>query len=228
MSELDPASILYEDAHFVVVNKPAGLLTQGVPGQGPTLEDAIREYLAPDDPRGVYLGTVHRLDRPVSGVIVWAKTVKIARRLSASFEQRYVKKTYWAIVEGWPEGPARWVDRLTRVHVTGKAEVVAEGTDGARVAITRMTALRQVSCPKGTSAILLEPETGRTHQLRAQTSAHGVPIVGDDRYGALRKFAGGIALHARELRFSHPITRQEMGFVAPIPTSWLEFGVELS
>jgi 23S rRNA pseudouridine1911/1915/1917 synthase len=221
-----PLVILWDDPHLIAVAKPAGLLTQGVPGAEPTLEQAVRRLIQPEQPASAYLGTVHRLDRPVSGVIVWAKTPKAARRLAEQFACREAKKEYWAVVEG--NGLAReerWDDWLAPVDPAGVARLVTEGSTGARRALTLAAPHVGGEVPEETALLRLLPETGRTHQLRAQTSARGLPIVGDARYGAMRPFPVGIALHARALTFAHPVTRRTLTLVADLPETWAEAGV---
>jgi 23S rRNA pseudouridine1911/1915/1917 synthase len=225
MAPTEPLVILWDDPHLLAVVKPAGLLTQGLVGGEPTLEDAVRRHLRPEDPRSIYLGTVHRLDRPVSGVVVWAKTPKAARRLSDQFAARDTEKRYWAVVEGRLDAEARWDDALGPVDESGVSHVVPEGSTGARRAITLARPMPGAKVPEGLSALVLEPETGRTHQLRAQTSARGIAVVGDTQYGALRPFPVGIALHARSLAFVHPISKRRVTLVAPVPVCWRDAGL---
>ncbi len=172
--------ILYEDSHCLAVVKPAGLLTQGMPGRESTLEEAVRRHLHPDDPAAAYVGTVHRLDRPASGVVVWAKTPKAARRLAAQFADRQAVKEYWAVVEDAPGASASgldaagtWDDWLTPPDASGVARAVAPRAPGARRAVTRYRRDRAGRLPPGTAWLRLWPETGRTHQLRAQAAARG-------------------------------------------------------
>ena len=221
-----PLVILYEDPHCLAVAKPAGLLTQGRADGAPTHEEAVRRHLDPGAPDAVYLGTVHRLDRPVSGVVLWAKTPKAARRLAAQFSGREARKEYWAIVAAGEVAPL-WEDGLLPVSETGTAPVVAVETPGARRAVTRALRGRAVRLPDGCAWLRLWPETGRTHQLRAQAAARGLAIVGDTTYGSTRPFADGIALHARSLSVRHPVTRQALTLVAPLPSSWGALGIEL-
>jgi 23S rRNA pseudouridine1911/1915/1917 synthase len=226
MAHDEPLAILREDPHLIAVVKPAGVLTQGYAGGEATLEDAVRRHIRPDDPESVYLGTVHRLDRPVSGVVVWAKTARAAARLAGQFAGRAVAKTYWAAVEGESLGDEElWDDWLGPVDATGVARVVAEGTPGARRAVTTVRPIRGGRVPGGLTLVELRPETGRTHQLRAQAMARGRSIVGDARYGAQRPFPGGIALHARGLEFVHPASRESVRLVAPVPRAWGEAGI---
>ncbi len=219
-----PLAILRDDPHLIAVVKPAGLLTQGYAGGEPTLEDLVRKTLRPDDPGSLFLGTVHRLDRPVSGVVVWAKTPKAARRLAAQFAGRSVAKQYWGVVEGPGPPETIWDDWLGPVDASGVVRTVPAESPGARRAVTRVRPLAGTS-PAGTMLLALEPETGRTHQLRAQASGRGRPIVGDAAYGATRPFPRGIALHARSLRFEHPGSRDEVVVVAAVPRDWADFSV---
>ena len=239
------SKLLFEDEHCLAIVKTAGQFTQGswAPPGEQTLEREVREYLNPADPSSVYLGIVHRLDRPVSGLLVWAKTTKSARRLSQQFERRRVEKEYWAIVEGTEAevqsagvgaellGRSRvqgtWIDWLTSAGVAGVVRSVTEGTEPARQAVTRFC-LENASClPSGCLWIRLWPETGRTHQLRAQAARRGLPIVGDANYGASKPFQQGIALHARRLALRHPIAGTPLELIAPLPASWTDRGFVL-
>ncbi len=235
--------ILHEDADCLAVVKPAGQFTQGTwapPGEI-TLEQAVRLHLDPDRPESAYVGIVHRLDRPTSGVLIWAKTPKAARRLSGQFEGRRVEKEYWALVECDEAvrraGPAAedvslavesvWTDWLTRTARTGWAEVVAPEAPGARLAVTRVAVHASPSLIAGFAWLRLWPETGRTHQLRAQAASRGLPILGDHDYGAKTPFGPySIALHARELRLRHPTLHTAMTLLAPLPAHWTSFGVD--
>ena len=216
--------ILHEDPHLLVVNKPAGLLTQGRVGGEPSLETRVRAYLAPDDPASVYLGTVHRLDRPVSGVVLWAKTAKAARRLADQFSKREARKEYRAIVAGRPTADrGGWEDWLCEEDTgLGRVQVCLAGTPRARRAFTRfeLDPGPDRTLPEGTSGLRLFPETGRTHQLRVQAASRGMPILGDSLYGSDRAFPEGIALHARSLEIAHPISDLRMTFRAPLPEAW--------
>jgi 23S rRNA pseudouridine1911/1915/1917 synthase len=223
-------TILDEDAHWLVVCKPAGLPTQSPKAGVQTLEDLVRAHLSPNDPAAAYLGTVHRLDRPVSGAIVFAKTPKSARRLATHFEQRRVVKEYWAIVSGSVEpGSGTWEDWLIADQSSGlrRARRVAVATPGARMARTRYDRLNTARVPDCASALRLWPETGRMHQLRAQSSGRGWPILGDSMYGSSIKFGAAIALHARRLDLIHPTLGTQRAFIAPLPAAWRENGVEI-
>jgi len=245
----EPLAILFEDEHCLALDKPSGQFAQGgwAPEGEETLETAVRRYLSPGDPASVYLGIVHRLDRPTSGVIVWAKTEKAARRLSGQFQKRRAVKEYWAVVESKastesadqphcptviPAEPSEsqlWNDWLTRPDDSGRASAVDPKTARAREAVTRLYAGHAVDLPAGCSWLRLWPLTGRTHQLRIQAARRGTPIVGDSLYGATRPiaFPGRIALHARSLTIVHPSSGREMTLVAPLPTWWASIGIVL-
>ncbi|MFO0909671.1 MAG: RluA family pseudouridine synthase [Isosphaeraceae bacterium] len=222
--------IVHEDPYLVAVVKPAGLLTQANASHEPTLEEAVRRYLSPEAPSSIYLGTVHRLDRPVSGLVVWARTAKAARRLSGQFERRTTEKTYWAIVEphaaaGPPGAEDLWDDWLAgSSDASGVVAVLGPDQPGARRAVTRLRWFPvppPFTVPEGLRAVELNPQTGRTHQLRSQAAHRGWPIWGDRAYGSTRPFAAGaIALHARALRFVHPGSLETMTLVAPLPEIW--------
>ena len=213
-----PFVILYEDNHCLAVAKPASLLTQGVPvnssvGPIPTLEAQVKAYLKERyrKPGNVYLGIPHRLDRPVSGVVLFARNTKAARRLAEQFQQRQVRKIYWAIVEGEVEPPAGiWEDWLRKLPEEARAERVAPDAPGARHAVLRYSRL---SAASARSLLEIEPQTGRMHQIRLQAAVRGWPICGDVLYGAQMLFGPTpasardrvIALHGRSLTFLHPI-----------------------
>ena len=218
--------VIWEDPYGLAVAKPAGLLTQGRPEGEETLEDRVRSHLCPADPNSIYLGTVHRLDRPVSGIVLWAKTPKSARRWSEQFASRSTWKEYWALVEvqgaaSSLEASGTWEDRLSSPDAEGRARVGPEG-EGSKTtqAVTRYEVGRDRAIADGLIWLKLRPETGRTHQLRVQAAARGMPIVGDTSYGASRSFPAGIALHARSLTLEHPITRRPILAEARLPPSW--------
>ncbi|MGP0068397.1 MAG: RluA family pseudouridine synthase [Isosphaeraceae bacterium] len=240
--------ILHEDSDCLAVAKPAGQFTQGTwapPGET-TLEADVRSHLNPSDPASVYLGIVHRLDRPTSGVLLWAKTSKAARRLSSQFEKRQVVKEYWALVSssgppqrGEPgEAPSdprgqdvereeTWCDWLTHPSRTGRVDVVAPETLRSRQAVTLVRRVVTDGLTPGCTWLRMWPRTGRTHQLRAQSAARGMPILGDAEYGSTTVFGAPhtIALHARSLQVRHPILMTPMTLVAPLPPVWHSFGV---
>ncbi len=212
--------VLYEDNHLLVVNKPAELPTMGVAADKPSLLSVAKEYIRQeyDKPGNVYLGIVSRLDAPVTGIVVIARTSKAAGRLSEAFRERRVKKLYRAIVSGLPDPPEgalehylRKDERHRRVHTTH-----ADCPD-AQLARLRY---RVLSHDDEKSLVGIELETGRKHQIRVQLAKIGHPIVGDRKYGSAEKFPAGIALHAWKLELAHPVRDEEMSFSAPLPASW--------
>jgi 23S rRNA pseudouridine1911/1915/1917 synthase len=233
-----PISILFEDNHCLAVAKPAPLLTQGVPFVTPagiaipTLEAQVKAYLKERYQKAgnVYLGIPHRLDRPVSGVIVFARNTKAARRLAEQFQTRQVKKTYWAVVEGAVH-PAvgHWEHWLRKIPEEARSEVAEPDTPNARPARLQYRTLGQ---HEGFTLLEIEPETGRMHQIRVQAAAQGCPVRGDVLYGASMPFGPvaelprerTIALHARQLTFLHPIRYKPITVTAPLPETWKELG----
>ncbi len=217
--------------------KPPGQFSIGTwaPAQEMTLETAVRRYLNPADPGAAYLGIVHRLDRPTSGLLIWAKTPKAARRLSAQFEKRKVFKEYWAIVESGGLLPPtdipefEWTDWLTRADSGGIVRSVEPGSPGAREGVTSGRIESADGIPPGLSWLRLWPKTGRTHQLRVQSSRRGWPILGDQVYGAKTPAPclRGIALHARAISLNHPSTGAPLTLIAPVPPTWAEAGIRM-
>jgi 23S rRNA pseudouridine1911/1915/1917 synthase len=228
-------TILLEDNHCLAVVKPAPLLTQGPPGV-PSLEGMVKEYLRQKyhKPGNVYLGVPHRLDRPVSGVVLFARNSKSAQRLAEQFEKRQVGKVYWGLVEGAVE-PAEetWHDWLLKIKEEARSEKVDPSTAGAREAILRYRRLR-----RGPDGDLVEflPQTGRMHQIRLQTAVRGWPIRGDVLYGSKLPFGPDgplprdriIALHARSLTFLHPLSYEPITLEAPLPEIWSGFALASS
>lgn len=208
--------VIYLDNHLLVVNKAAGQLVQGdQTGRGTLLEEA-KEFLREKyhKPGNVFLGLVHRLDRPASGVVVLARTSKAASRLSEEIRSRRPRKVYWAMVEGEAPEQGRFIDRLERNEFNSRVVAAPAGKE-ARLSFKRLN-YRQ-----GVSLVEIALETGRHHQIRVQFSHHGLPILGDRRYGSQRAFAKDtIALHAREMVIRHPTQGEEMSFVAAADDHW--------
>jgi 23S rRNA pseudouridine1911/1915/1917 synthase len=219
--------ILSEDDACLVVNKPAGLLTQAPLGID-SLEFRIKRMLTERPGAGgqIYLGVPHRLDRPVSGVIVFAKTLKAAQKLSLQFERRFVKKTYWALVEGrvQPE-QGTWTDHLKKIEGEPRTIVGLSDDPGARIAVLHYRVIQSFA---DRTLLEIELETGRTHQIRVQCASRGHPLIGDEMYGSEYRFGPPsedrrerlIALHARALQFRHPTTKQDLTFTATLPDYW--------
>lgn len=212
---LDP---LYLDNHLVVVVKPAGLLAQADRTGDADLVSLTKAYLQArfERPGDVFVGPVHRLDRPVSGVTVLARTGKAAARLSDAFRERRVEKRYLAVVEGRIDGAGERADFLLKENE--RVRVVPADCPGARRAEMRW---RAVASAGGRSLVEVELLTGRPHQARLQLAALGTPILGDLRHGARRPFDGrNLALHAWRLAFWHPVRRIAASFSAPPPPTW--------
>ena len=217
--------VLYEDNHCLAVNKPAGLLAQGDVTGEVSLLDLARDYLKTkyDKPGNVFVGLVHRLDRPTSGVVVLARTSKAASRLSEQFRAGTVEKVYWAIVEGGPvEETGEWRDWLRKDELRNVVEVVSEGTPGGQPAALAFRVLGR----RGLETMLeVRPVTGRSHQIRVQLASRGFPIVGDWKYGARSTLTAldgkpRVALHARGLTFRHPTRAEATSLTCPAPADW--------
>jgi 23S rRNA pseudouridine1911/1915/1917 synthase len=220
---------LYDSGPCLVVNKPAGLLTQAPAGID-SLEVRVRKFYRQREQKEgrIYLGLPHRLDRPVSGAIVFARHVRAAQRLATQFENRTVTKVYWALVEGHlQEEEGTWTDHLHKRHGMAQAIVVAADDPRGKLAVMRYRVLARV---ERLSWLEVQLETGRTHQIRVQAASRGFPIVGDLQYGATMVFGEqfederlrAIGLHARQLGFHHPMTREPVDIIAPLPSAWRE------
>ncbi len=220
-----PMSVLYEDNHLLAVLKPAQLPTMGVSADKPCLLKLARQYIKRkyNKPGNVYLGTVSRLDAPVTGVVVFARTSKAAARLNEAFRRREVEKIYWAIVEGRPSPRGRYTDWLVKDERHRKMHRVDPSHPGASEARLAYKCTKRI---QGGSFVEIELETGRKHQIRLQFGDRGHAILGDRKYGGRAgDFPRGIALHARRLTLTHPVRRDCLELVAPLPASWGEFDV---
>jgi len=222
--------VLLEDGPLIAVNKPAGLLTQGVPHGLPSLESEVKQYLRIrySKPGNVYLGVPHRLDRPVSGVVLFARNSKAAARLAEQFRERSVRKTYLALTEGIPEpASGRLVDWLLKDAEAAHVTTVAPGIPGAREAILDY---RTVGTCENQALVEIDLLTGRMHQIRVQLGSRGWPILGDTQYGSRQQWPGSteapqIGLHARTISLFHPVRYDRLEIQAPLPTSWTQFAV---
>ncbi len=212
--------ILYEDNHCLAVAKPAGCLSTHYGGKEETLDRAVKHYLKKKykKPGNVFLGIVHRLDRVVSGVLLFARTSKAAARLAKQFREGTVEKVYWAMVEGrMPKSSGDLKSWLRKDVHAGRVLVVAPGTAGGREA---SLIYQQRAYADDLTWLEIRPQTGRTHQLRVQLAHEGHPIFGDKKYGSVNTFNGAIALHARTLVFIHPVRDEPVSLTAPLPDSW--------
>lgn len=220
---LPPLEILYEDNHCLAIYKPAGYLSTGYEGGEETLDRQVKAYIKEkfNKPGNVFLGVVHRLDRPVSGVLLYARNSKAASRLAEQFRESQVTKIYWAVVSGQVTPPSgTWENWLWKDTMQGSVQAVKFGTPGAKLA--RLDYVSKANDPTHTW-VEIQPKTGRTHQIRVQFASRGFPIVGDERYGSQTTITNGIALHARSLTFMHPITYEPITLTAKLPVSWKPF-----
>lgn len=218
MQNFQPSQILYEDNHLLIINKKVGQLVQGDKTGDDSLLELIKNFIKIRDekPGNVFLGLVHRIDRPTSGLVIYAKTSKALSRLTQMVKNREIKKTYWALVakEMIPQ-QQRLVHYLQKNEKNNKAIVFPRATPGAKEAILNYQIIKTLD---NYQLLEIDLETGRHHQIRAQLSKIGVPIKGDLKYGAPRSNPdGGISLHARKLQFIHPVTKENLEITAPVP-----------
>ena len=211
--------ILYEDNHLLAINKQAGQIVQGDKTGDRSLPDDIKDYLRMRDnkPGNVFCGVVHRLDRPVSGAVVFAKTSKALSRMTVMIQRHEIQKTYWALCKAAPPAEeGTLTDWLLRNEKQNKSYVVAPGTDRAKEAILDY---RLIGITKGGYHLLeIDLHTGRHHQIRCQLAHMGCVIRGDLKYGAARSNPdGSISLHARQINFVHPVRKEPLTIVAPPP-----------
>ncbi len=219
--------ILYEDNHLVIVNKKSGDIVQGDKTGDTPLSDDIKRYLKEKyaKPGEVFLGVVHRLDRPVSGVVLFARTSKALTRLNMMFAQHtQIQKTYWAIVANRPETDEGTLTHwLTRDERNNKAKAYDREVPGSKQAILDY---RLIACSQRYFLLEIQLHTGRHHQIRCQLAKIGCPIKGDLKYGAARSNPdGSISLHARSLELEHPVSHQTIYVKASVPkdTLWQSF-----
>lgn len=214
-----PDDIIYEDNHLLVVNKRCGDLVQPDPNGTSALEDQIKAFIKVRDnkPGDVFLGVVHRIDRPVSGVVLFAKTSKALARMNEKIRSGEVCKRYWAVVEQVIE-PAEGELKhyIVRDTKQNKSRALTSPRGDSKEARLRYKVL---AASKNYTLVEVELITGRHHQIRAQLSALGSPIKGDLKYGARRSNPdGGISLHSRCMSFLHPVTKVECTIIAPTPS----------
>lgn len=230
-----PFEVLYEDNHLLVVNKPAGWVSQGALPDAKSLLDEAAQYIRTkyQKPGNVFLGVVSRLDKSVSGVTIIARTSKAAARLSEQFRDRDVGKTYWAIVSNYrstplpQRAPITLRDWLYQGDHDPIVQIVRPQSRGAKEAILQYTPLAELA-PQ-IQLLQIELLTGRKHQIRAQLAHVGLPIIGDRKYGSPIPFHAGIMLHAVSLQIQHPTQKEpdtqkplELNFQAPLPKAWLQ------
>ena len=218
LSNKDNLNVLYEDNHLIIVNKRAGDIVQGDKTGDTPLSEIVKEYLKEKYHKtgNVYLGVVHRLDRPTTGLVVFSKTSKALPRLNKLFANKEAKKTYWALVKNAPPKPQdTLIHWLKKNPKNNKSSAFTKEVAGSKKAILHYKILKKLD----TYYLLeIELETGRHHQIRSQLAFIGSPIKGDLKYGFDRSNPdGSISLHARQLDFEHPVKNEVMTIVAPLP-----------
>ena len=216
-------TVLYEDNHIIAVNKTCNEIVQGDKTGDTPLSEIVKAYIKDKyhKPGEVFLGVTHRLDRPTSGVVLFARTSKALTRLNEMFKSHeQIKKTYWAIVQGCPKQPeARLENWLIRNEAQNKSYITKPNANNAKIAVLDYRVL-----VRGENYTLLEInlETGRHHQIRCQLAAIGCPVKGDLKYGDKRSNPdGGICLHARKIEFIHPVSKENICITAPVPNDSL-------
>lgn len=222
LSNKDNLQVLYEDNHIIVVNKRAGDIVQGDKTGDTPLSDVVKAYIKDkhNKPGNVYLGVVHRLDRPTTGIVIFAKTSKALPRLNKLFAEKKANKTYWALVKNTPpKQNDRLVHWLRKNPKNNKSTAFDREVDGSKKAILSYSVLKSLD-----NFVLLhiDLETGRHHQIRCQLAKIGCPIKGDLKYGFSRSNKdASISLHARTLEFIHPVKKENISFTAPVPNDSL-------
>ncbi len=214
--------VLYEDNHLIAINKAAGTLVQGDSTGDECLADMVKAYLKEkyDKQGNVFTGVVHRIDRPVSGVVIFAKTSKALARMNEQFKVRNIKKTYWAVVKNKPNPPeGNLVHYLIKDQATNKSKAFVSEKPNTKKAELHYQVIAQ---SQTYFLVEVQPITGRHHQIRVQLASLGCPIKGDLKYGFDRPNANGsIHLHARSITFNHPTQKNEITLVAPVPNDSL-------
>ncbi len=227
----DRLEILYEDNHVIAVNKKSSDIVQGDKTGDITLPDRIKEYLKEkyQKPGNVFCGVIHRLDRPTSGVVLFAKTSKGLERLNKQFRDKETNKVYWAVTENEPSTKnGTLINYLKKNEGQNKSYVHSTEVPGSKKAVLNY---KVIASSDNYFLLEIQLETGRHHQIRAQLSSIGCPIKGDVKYGAKRPNKDlSISLHARELSFMHPTTKEQISITAPVPEDplWKYFTQELN
>lgn len=218
LSNKSNLQVLYEDNHIIVVNKRAGDIVQGDKTGDKPLSDVVKDFLKYkyNKPGNVYLGVVHRLDRPTTGIVLFAKTSKALPRLNKLFAEKKTNKTYWALVKNKPSKPEdRLVHWLKKNPKNNKSTAFDKEVEGSKKAILNYHILKSLN---NYYLLEIDLETGRHHQIRCQLAKIGCPIKGDLKYGFPRSNKdASISLHARRLEFTHPVKKEKLNIVAPLP-----------
>lgn len=217
-SNLSNLQVLYEDNHLIIINKRAGDIVQGDKTGDTPLSDVVKEYLKEkyNKPGNVYLGVTHRLDRPTTGIVVFAKTSKALSRLNKMFANKEIHKTYWAIVKNKPQQlQATLINWLKKNSRNNKSTAYNHETKDAKKSVLHYQVIRSLD---NYHLLEVQLETGRHHQIRCQLASIGAPIKGDLKYGFDRSNKdGSIHLHSRAIHFTHPVSKENIAVVAPPP-----------
>jgi 23S rRNA pseudouridine1911/1915/1917 synthase len=218
LSNKNNLQILHEDNHLIVINKRVGDIVQGDKTGDKPLSDVVKEYIKEkyDKPGEVFLGVVHRLDRPTTGIVVFARTSKALTRMNELFSNRETQKTYWAVVKNKPEfSEDKLVHYLKRNEKNNTSKAHSKEVPESKLASLDYKIIASLN---NYFALEINLHTGRHHQIRAQLSAINCPIKGDLKYGFDRSNPdGGIHLHARKLVFTHPVSKENIEIIAPVP-----------
>ena len=210
--------ILFEDNHLIIVNKSCGEIVQADPSGDISLVQTVKDYLKRkyNKPGEVFLGVVHRVDRPVSGIVLFARTTKAQLRLNSMFQEKLVKKTYWALVKDLPsDEKGTLIHYIIRNTKNNRSYAQLKECPNSKKAVLHY---RHIASSDRYHLLEIELETGRHHQIRCQLAAIGCPIRGDLKYGYPRSNPnGGISLHARRIQFTHPVKNEEIDLTAPVP-----------
>ena len=216
----DNLLVLYEDNHMIIINKRPGDIVQGDKTGDPPLSEIVKQYIAKKYQKkgNVFLGVVHRLDRPTSGIVIFARTSKALERLNKMLRDKQIKKTYWAIVKNKPEKVSdTLIHYLKKNPKNNKSTVFPRESEGCKKAILHYKLIKELD---NYYLLEIDLETGRHHQIRAQLSAINCAIKGDLKYGFNRSNPdGGICLHAREIQFIHPVSKENIDITAKTPDS---------
>ncbi|MCI2230196.1 RluA family pseudouridine synthase [Polaribacter sp. MSW13] len=217
-STKESLEVLFEDNHIIIVNKKAGDITQGDKTGDKPLSDVVKEYVKDkyNKPGNVFIGTVHRLDRPTSGIVIFARTSKALERLNKMLRDKTINKTYWAIVKNKPQKEKDTLTNFLKKDTKkNKSFVYKKEIEGSKKATLHYTVIKKLD---NYSLLEIDLETGRHHQIRTQLSHIGSPIKGDLKYGFDRSNKdGSISLHARKIAFIHPVSKEKISVIAPTP-----------
>mgnify|MGYP001496253857 FL=1 len=221
-------TVVYEDNHLIIVNKTASEIVQGDKTGDTPLSETVKQYIKEKyaKPGNVFLGVVHRLDRPVSGLVVFAKTSKALARLNEMFRNSEVKKTYWAIVKQRPpQDEGELVNYLVRNEKQNKSYAYDKEVKNSKKAVLHY---RLIGHSQNYFLLEVDLKTGRHHQIRCQLAKMGCPIKGDLKYGFARSNPdGSICLHAHRVKFVHPVSKELIDVTAPLPSDNLWNGFEM-